>query len=118
MAATIVVTPELLRHAAAAARALGGRLLEVRGQVSSTLAGADAALGDGEARAAFATLRTHWSASSERLTAAVDELAAALESAADSYERADQEGARLPGPPARPAVTHGHAGGGTRAPAG
>jgi WXG100 family type VII secretion target len=115
MAATIVVTPELLRQAAVVARALAGRLIEVRGRLSSALAGADAALGDGEARTAFATLRTHWSASSERLTAVVHELAAALEAAADGYDRADQEGARASGATAGPAATAGHMGGGAGA---
>src|SRR6266540_459301 len=77
MAVTIVVTPERLRRASLAARALAGRLLEVRAQLGASLVGVDAALGDGEARAAFATLWTRWSASAERLTAAVDELVAA-----------------------------------------
>ncbi len=115
MAATIVVRPERLRAAAAAARALGGRLREVRGQLAATLEGVDAALGDGEALAAFATLRTRWSGSAERLEAAVDDLAAALEAAADGYERADREGARAASVPpltAGGAPSAGPAGGG------
>jgi uncharacterized protein YukE len=95
MAGTIVVTPERLRVAAAAARALAARLLDLRGQLGASLAVADAALGDGEARSALATLRGRWSASAERLTASVDDLAATLEAAADAYDRADQEG--MPG---------------------
>jgi WXG100 family type VII secretion target len=102
MTATIVVRPERLRRAAAAARTLGGRLLQVRGQLAATLEGVDAAVGDGEARAAFATLRTRWSTSAERLEAAVDDLAAALEAAADGYERADGEGVRAPSTAAVP----------------
>jgi WXG100 family type VII secretion target len=102
MAATIVVTPEWLRHAAAAARALGARLLGVRGQLGASLHGMDAALGEGEAQAAFATLWARWSGSAERLQAAVDDLAAALEAAADGYERADRAGARSPALPAVP----------------
>src|SRR6266511_1053842 len=83
MAVTIVVTPERLRRASLAARALAGRLLEVRARLRASLVGVDAALGEGEARAAFATLWTRWSGSAERLTAAVDELAAALERIGD-----------------------------------
>jgi len=97
MAATIVVMPERLRLAAVAARALGRRLLEVRGHLGATAAGLDRAFGDGEARAAFAALWAGWSSSTERLAAAVDDLAATLEAAADGYERADRDGARGPG---------------------
>jgi len=112
MAATIVVTPERLRRAAAAARELGGRLLEVRGHLSTTVTGLDGAFGDGEAGAAFATLWTRWSGSTERLTAAVDELAAALEAAAGGYERADREGAQLRATPPLPPPTAGASSGG------
>ncbi len=112
MAATIVVTPERLRRAAAAARELGGRLLEVRGHLSTTVTGLDGAFGDGEAGAAFATLWTRWSGSTERLTAAVDELAAALAAAADGYERADSESAHAPAPPTAPSPTVGGPSGG------
>lgn len=118
MAATIVVRPERLRRAAAAARTLGGRLLQVRGQLAATLEGVDAAVGDGEARAAFATLRTRWSNSAERLEAAVDDLAAALEAAADGYERADREGVRAPSTAAVPAPPAGGAPRGGPAPGG
>jgi WXG100 family type VII secretion target len=97
MAATIVVMPERLRRAAAAARALGGRLLAVRGHLGAAAAGLDGAFGEGEARAAFAALWTRWSRSTEGLVAAVDDLAAALEAAADGYERADRGAARPPG---------------------
>lgn len=97
MTATIVVTPERLRRAAVAARALGGRLLEVRGHLGATVTGLDATLGDGGARAAFSTLWTRWSSSTERLAAAVDDLAAALEAAADGYEQADRDGTRPSG---------------------
>lgn len=108
MTATIVVTPERLRRAAVAARALGGRLLEVRGHLGATVTGLDAALGDGGAQAAFSTLWTRWSSSTERLAAAVDDLAAALEAAADGYEQADRV--------AGGSSTGGHAGrGGTDA---
>lgn len=112
MAVTIVVTPERLRRASLAARALAGRLLEVRAQLGASLVGVDAALGDGEAQAAFATLWTRWSASAERLTAAVDELAAALEAAAGGYERADREGAQLRATPPLPPPTAGASSGG------
>src|SRR6266568_3689910 len=77
MAVTIVVTPERLRRASLVARALSGRLLEARAQLGASLVGVDAALGDGEARAAFATLWTRWSGSAERLTAAGKVLVAA-----------------------------------------
>lgn len=97
MVATIVVTPERLRRAAVAVRALGGRLLEVRGHLGATLTGVDAAFGDGEARAAFAVLWTRWAGSAERVTEAVDDLAAALEAAASGYEGADREGAQRSG---------------------
>jgi WXG100 family type VII secretion target len=116
MAATIVVRPERLRRAAQAARALGGRLLGVRGQLGASLGGLDAALGDGEARAAFALLWARWSGSAERLQAAIDGLAASLEAAAEDYRRADQEGIRVPGtadaPPAGGVPGDGPAGGG------
>jgi WXG100 family type VII secretion target len=118
MATTIVVSPERLRRAAAAARTLGGRLLQVRGQLAATLEGVDAAVGDGEARAAFATLRTRWSTSAERLAAAVDDLAAALEAAADGYERADREGVRAPSTGAVPPLPAGGAPRGGPAPGG
>src|SRR6266498_3497064 len=111
MAVTIVVTPERLRRASLAARALAGRLLEVRARLGASLVGVDAALGDGEAQAAFATLWTRWSASAERLTAAVDELVAALE-AAGGYERADREGAQLRATPPLPPPTAGASSGG------
>lgn len=100
MTATIVVTPERLRRAAVAARALGGRLLEVRGQLGATVTGLDGDFGDGGARVAFAALWTRWSSSTERLAAAVHDLAAALEAAADGYERADRDGAPPSGTPA------------------
>jgi WXG100 family type VII secretion target len=91
MPAAIVVQPGRLRQAALRARALRGRLLEVRGQVGPTVAGVEPALGDGRARQAFEELWTRWSASAERLAASVADLAAALEAAADAYERADGE---------------------------
>jgi WXG100 family type VII secretion target len=96
MAATIVVIPERLRWAAVAARALGAHLLGLRGDLGATVAGLDGAFGDGEARASFAVLWTRWSGTAERLAAAVDDLAAALEAAADGYERADGAAARPP----------------------
>src|SRR6266511_1706529 len=100
MAVTIVVTPERLRRASLAARALAGRLLEVRARLRASLVGVDAALGEGEARAAFATLWTRWSGSAERLTAA------------GGYERADREGAQLRATPPLPPPTAGASSGG------
>jgi WXG100 family type VII secretion target len=97
MAATIVVLPERLRRAAVAARALGARLLGLRGDLGATVAKLDGAFGDGEARGSFAALWSRWSGTAERLAAAVDDLAAALEAAADGYERADGTAARAPG---------------------
>jgi WXG100 family type VII secretion target len=110
MATTIVVMPERLRRAAAAARVLGGRLLEVRGQLGATLTGVESALGDGEAQAAFTTLWTRWSGSADGLARAVDDLAARLEAAADRYEQADRLGARAAAPPAVPPLVPGSAG--------
>ncbi len=97
MAATIVVTPEGLRQTAVAVRALGGRLLQVRGELGATVAGLDVAFGGGAARVAFAELWARWSGSAERLARAATELAVALEAAADGYERADQGSLLSPG---------------------
>jgi uncharacterized protein YukE len=94
MAVTIAVAPARLRHAAVAARAVGGRLLEVRGQLGAGVAGVDPALGGAGARAGFATLWTQWSGSMEALAGEVMALAAALEAAVEAYERADRS---LPG---------------------
>jgi WXG100 family type VII secretion target len=104
MAAAIVVTPERLLSAAVAARALGGRLLGVRGRLTASLGAVDAALGDGEAQAAFAWLWARWSGSVERLEAVVHDLAAALEAAAEAYERADRQGTGVPGTAVMPPV--------------
>jgi WXG100 family type VII secretion target len=114
MRATIVVQPERLRQAAAAVRALRERVVEVRGQLAPTVVGVEPALGDGFAREAFDELWSRWSASAERLASSIAGLAAALEAAAEAYERADREGGpgeRSPrsapgdGPPRRPAVS-------------
>jgi WXG100 family type VII secretion target len=111
MAATIVVTPERLRGAAAAASALAGRLLEVRAHLGATVTGLDGAFGDGQARAAFAALWARWTGSAQRLEAAVERLAATLEAAADGYERADRGSAHA-GPAAARSLTVGSPGGG------
>ncbi len=102
MAATIVVAPERLRQAAVAVRALGVRLLRVRGQLGATVAGLDPAFGGDRARAAFAELWWRWSGSVERLAETATELAVALEAAADGYERADQGSLPSPGAPSAP----------------
>jgi uncharacterized protein YukE len=91
MAVTIAVAPVRLRRAAAAARSVGGHLLEVRGQLGATAAGLDLALGGPGARSAFATLWTRWSDSIEGLAGEVATLAGALEAAAEAYERTDRD---------------------------
>jgi len=103
MAATIAVAPARLRQAAVAARSVGGHLHEVRGQLGTTAARLDLALGGPGARSAFAALWTRWSDSIEGLAGEVATLAGALEAAAEAYERADRdsvpghEGARARG---------------------
>ncbi|SRR6266511_3448355 len=91
MAATIAVTPVRLRRAAAAARAVGARLLEVRGQLGVSVAGLDPALGGPHARSAFAALWARWSDSIEGLAVEVAALAGALEAAVVAYERTDRD---------------------------
>jgi WXG100 family type VII secretion target len=111
MAATIVVTPERLRRAAAAASALAGRLLEVRGHLGATVTGLDGAFGDGQARGAFAALWARWTGSAQRLEAAVGQLAAALEAAAAGYERADRGSAHADPAAARSLIVRSPGGG-------
>jgi uncharacterized protein YukE len=94
MTVTIAVAPARLRHAAVVVRAVGGRLLEVRGQLGASVAGLDPALGGPGARAAFATLWAQWSGSLEALASEVIALTGALEAAVEAYERADRS---LPG---------------------
>jgi uncharacterized protein YukE len=109
MTATIAAEPARLRQAAAAARMVGGRLLEVRGQLGATTAGLPAALGGPGARSAFAEFSTQWSHSVQGLASEVVALAAALRAAAAAYERADRDSVPRVGGPG------GH--GGTDAPA-
>jgi uncharacterized protein YukE len=109
MTATIAVEPARLRQAATAARTVGGRLLEVRGQLGATTADLPAALGGPDASSAFAEFLTLWSHSVLGLASVVVALAAALEAAAAAYERADRDSVpRVDGPAG---------GGGTDAPA-
>lgn len=91
MGATIVVAPVRLRQAAAAARAVGNRLLEVRGQLGATTVGLAAPLGGPRARSAFAELWARWSHSVEGLASEAVALAGALEAAAEAYERTDRD---------------------------
>jgi uncharacterized protein YukE len=97
MAATIAVTPSRLRQAATAARAVGGRLLEVHGQLAAAAAGLDPALGGPGARSAFAALWTRWSGSVQGLAGEMVALAAGLEAAAEAYERSDRQSAPAEG---------------------
>jgi uncharacterized protein YukE len=90
MAVTIAVAPVRLRQAAATARVVGERLLQVRGQLGPAVAGLDPALGGAAARAAFASLWRSWTDSVEGLAGDAVALAAALEAAAEAYEHTDQ----------------------------
>ena len=90
MAVMIAVVPMRLRQAAAAARVVGERLLQVRGQLGPAVAGLDPALGGAAARAAFASLWRSWTDSVEGLAGDAVTLAAALEAAAEAYEDTDQ----------------------------
>jgi hypothetical protein len=90
MAVVIAVAPPRLRQAATAAHAIGGRLLEVRGQLGATAAGLDPALGGPGARSAFAELWARWSGSIQGLAGEVVALAGALEAAAEAYERSER----------------------------
>ncbi|HZD01761.1 MAG TPA: type VII secretion target [Actinomycetes bacterium] len=90
MVATIAVAPPRLRQAAVAQRAVGARLLEVRGQLGATAAGLDPALGGPGARSAFAELWTRWCGSLQGLAGEVVTLAGALQAAAEAYERGDR----------------------------
>jgi WXG100 family type VII secretion target len=98
MSAAIEVRPDRLRQAAAATRALAARVRSLHGALDAAVTGLDAALADGAARQALAELRARWSGAAEHLTAATADLATALEAAATSYERADQESAAPPVP--------------------
>jgi uncharacterized protein YukE len=91
MSVTIAVAPPRLRQAATAARAVGGRLLEVHGQLAVSAAGLDPALGGPGARSAFATLWMRWSGLVQGLAGELVALAGALEAAADAYERSDRQ---------------------------
>lgn len=91
MGTTIVVAPVRLQQAAAAARAVGNRLLEVRGQLGATTAGLAPPLGGLCARSAFAELWARWSHSVEGLASEAVALAGALEAAAEAYERTDRD---------------------------
>src|SRR6266498_2618435 len=97
MAATIAVAPARLRQAAVAARSVGGHLHEVRGQLGTTAARLDLALGGPGARSAFAALWTRWSDSIEGLAGEVATLAGALEAAADELERLGRQATAVAG---------------------
>jgi uncharacterized protein YukE len=90
LAVTIAVAPVRLRQAAATVRVVGERLLRVRGQLGPAAAGLDPALGGAAAHGAFASLWRSWTDSVEGLAGDAVALAAALEAAAEAYERTDQ----------------------------
>ncbi len=91
MSVRIAVAPVRLRHAAAAAQAVGVRLLEVRGQLGATMAGLDPALGGAGARSAFDSLWMRLTDSIEGLAGDVVALAGTLEAAAERYEHTDRD---------------------------
>jgi uncharacterized protein YukE len=89
IAAPITVTPDTLRQAAVAVRAIAALLAEVRGRLGGMITDVLAAVGGPRAAPALAELWARWSASLDGLAGAVSDTASLLDQAAISYETSD-----------------------------